>query len=415
MLEFFRRLFSTDFMPHVYCLRLPGLIWLHAWSDGVVALSYLLIPAALLHLVRKRRDLVFHWMFLLFAVFILSCGATHVMGIVTLWEPAYRLDGLIKAITAISSLPTAFLLWRLVPQAAAIPSLSEWRKTNQELHAEILERTRAEQQIGLLNTDLEKRVEERTRQLEEKNIQLEKLASALRRTNAELEQFAYVAAHDLQEPLRNVALGTQMLASRCRGQIEPKAEQFLQFTVAGAQQMEVMIRDLLAYCRALDGDAAPQQPAESAAVLENVMQTLSARIEETNAAVTSDPLPPVAMEATHLAHVFQNLIGNALKYRSTAEPPRIHIAAAYNGRECIFSVRDNGVGISPQFHARIFGVFKRLDRRDPPGSGIGLALCKRIVEHYGGRIWVDSDVNRGATFFFTVPLDRMTFDEQQCA
>ena len=131
MLEFFRKLLSTDFMPHTYCLRQPELIWLHACSDALVALSYFLIPAALFHLIRQRRDLVFHWMFILFGIFILSCGATHVMAIVTLWKPVYRLDGLIKAVTAIASLPTALLLWRLVPQAAAIPSLSQWRRANE--------------------------------------------------------------------------------------------------------------------------------------------------------------------------------------------------------------------------------------------------------------------------------------------
>jgi signal transduction histidine kinase len=190
-------LFVTDFMPHVYCLRIPSLIWLHALSDGFVALSYVLIPAALIHLIRKRRDIVFHWMFVLFAVFILSCGATHVMGIVTLWEPVYRLDGLIKAITAITSLPTAFLLWRLVPEMAAIPSPARWRHANEELETEIQERRRVEKEIWTLNIELEKRVEERTRELAQKNKQLEQMASALRRTNAELEQFAYAAAHDL--------------------------------------------------------------------------------------------------------------------------------------------------------------------------------------------------------------------------
>jgi len=184
----------------------------------------MLIPAALVHLIRRRRDLVFHWMFLLFAVFILSCGATHVMGIITLWEPAYRLDGLIKAITAIASLPTAMLLLRLVPQAAVIPSPTQWRQANEELQSEILERRRVEREISILNADLETRVEERTRELAEKNIQLEELASALRRSNAELEQFTYAAAHDLQEPLRNVALGTQILASRFRGRTDSETD-----------------------------------------------------------------------------------------------------------------------------------------------------------------------------------------------
>jgi len=414
MFEFFQKLFSTDFMPHVYCLRIPSLIWMHAISDGLVALSYVLIPAALVHLIRKRSDLVFHWMFVLFAVFILSCGATHAMGIVTLWAPAYRLDGLIKAITAVASLPTAFLLWRLVPEMAAIPSPSQWRQANEELESEIQERRRAEQEIGTLNIDLEKRVEERTRELEAKNKQLEELASALRRTNAELEQFAYAAAHDLQEPLRNISLGTQLLASRYRNHSDSKTDPFINFTVEGAQRMESMIRDLLAYCRALDGFAVPAKLVDSARALENALRNLKTMVDEAGAGITWGQLPSVAMHETHLLQVFQNLISNALKYCS-AESPRIQIGAVREDSEWVFSVRDNGMGIPPQYHQRIFGVFKRVGGRTPSGSGIGLAVCKRVIEHYGGRIWVTSEEKQGATFFFTAPADGISSHELHCA
>lgn len=401
-------------MPHVYCLRIPSLIWMHAISDGCVALSYVLIPVALIRLIRKRRDLVFHWMFVLFAVFILSCGATHAMGIVTLWKPAYRLDGLIKAITAVTSLPTAFLLWRLVPEMAAIPSPSRWRQANEELETEIQERRRAEKEFWTLNTELEKRVLERTRELAQKNKQLEQMAAALRRTNAELEQFAYAAAHDLQEPLRNVSLGTQLLASRYRSQIDSKTDPFIELTVAGAQRMEGMIKDLLAYCRSLDGSALPANPVNSTAALENALRNLKLVSEETGAEIKWDDLPPVAMHETHLLQVFQNLISNALKYRG-ARPPRIQIAAVRQGSECVFSVQDNGIGIAPQYHDRIFGVFKRLGNGTASGSGIGLAICKRVIEHYGGRIWVTSELNKGATFFFAAPLERVTEHELHCA
>jgi signal transduction histidine kinase len=405
MLEFFSKLFSTDFMPHVYCLRLPSLIFIHAFSDGLIAVSYLVIPAALIQLVRKRADLEFHWMFLLFAIFILSCGATHILGIVTLWRPAYRLDGLIKAIAAASSLPTAVLLWRLVPQAVSIPSPSQWRQANDALQTEIQERKRAEQEIRTLNIDLEKRVEERTRELEKNNVQLQQFAAALRRTNSELEQFAYAAAHDLQEPLRNVALGTQILASRYRSQANSQTDQFIELTVAGAQRMEIMIKDLLAYCRALDGCANPVPATDSTRVLENALENLKTMIDDVDATITWAELPSVAMHETHLLQIFQNLISNSMKYRS-AESPCIRITATLEKGECVFAVRDNGIGIPAQYRNRIFGVFKRLNQRDAPGSGIGLALCKRIIEHYGGRIWVDPKSNGGTTFLFTSPLNR---------
>jgi signal transduction histidine kinase len=178
--------------------------------------------------------------------------------------------------------------------------------------------------------------------------------------------------------------------------------------------MEIMIRDLLSYCRALNGSAKAAQAVESDAVLETALGNLQRMIEETGAEITWDELPAVFVQEIHLLQIFQNLVSNALKYCGD-ERPRVHISATQDEGQWVFSVADNGIGISSQFQERIFGVFKRLGHRDVPGSGIGLALCKRIVEHYGGRIWVDSEVNRGATFFFTVPLEGNKAHEFQYA
>src|SRR4051812_11131923 len=175
MPEFFRRLLATDFMPHVYCLRDPAIVALHAASDGLIALSYFLIPAVLIVVVRRRRDLAFRWIYVLFGVFILACGTTHVLSVVTLWHPVYRLDGLVKAITAFVSMATAFLLVRLVPEALAIPGPAT-------LKHEIEERRRAEDQVTRLNAVLEQRVSERTRQLETANAQLAELAAMVDQT-----------------------------------------------------------------------------------------------------------------------------------------------------------------------------------------------------------------------------------------
>src|SRR5690349_21484123 len=181
MPEFFRRLLSTDFMPHVYCLREPALVALHAIADGLIALSYFLIPAVLIFVVQRRRDLAFRWIYLLFGVFILACGATHVMSIVTLWRPVYRLEGIVKAITALASMATAFLLVRLVPQALAIPGPADWRR-------EVDERRRAEDQVKSLNAELERRVGERTRQLEVTNAQLSELAAMVDETHTIIQK-----------------------------------------------------------------------------------------------------------------------------------------------------------------------------------------------------------------------------------
>lgn len=178
MASFFNDLFASDFMPHVFCLREPGLVWLHAASDGLIAISYFLIPLGLLRVVQRRKGLSFQWMFVLFAAFILSCGATHVLGIVTLWVPIYRFEGLIKAITAVASVSTAFLLFRLIPQVVEIPSPEQWRRSNEELENEIAQRVAAQATMAALNQQLEERIHERTLQLEEKNASLQELTAA---------------------------------------------------------------------------------------------------------------------------------------------------------------------------------------------------------------------------------------------
>jgi light-regulated signal transduction histidine kinase (bacteriophytochrome) len=232
--------------------------------------------------------------------------------------------------------------------------------------------------------------------------ELAERAQELARSNAELEQLAYVASHDLQEPLRMVASFTQLLARRYRGRLDAKADDFIGFAVDGANRMQVMIDDLLEYSR-VGRRGKPLVPTPLDAVLADVLAGLHAGIAEAGATVTGDPLPSVAADAVQFGRLLQNLIGNALKFRG-AEPPRIHVAAERAGPEWILSVRDNGIGIDPRDFERIFVMFQRLHGRERyPGTGIGLALCKKIVERHGGRIWVESEPGRGACFRFTVP------------
>jgi PAS domain S-box-containing protein len=236
---------------------------------------------------------------------------------------------------------------------------------------------------------------------------------ALRRANSELEQFAYAAAHDLQEPLRNVGLCTQILSSRLKGTLDAEANTFLDAALQGAIRMQAMVKDLLAYSRALEGYELGQAVANSNEVLNNVLANLQSAIEEKNALITWDELQPVRMEPLHLTQLFQNLISNGLKYAKPGEQPHIHIESWHRDAECTFSIRDNGIGIHPDYQARVFGVFRRLREVDVPGTGIGLALCKRIVEHYGGKIWIESKPACGAAFFFTVPALERKHDEQR--
>jgi PAS domain S-box-containing protein len=225
----------------------------------------------------------------------------------------------------------------------------------------------------------------------------------LRRVNSDLQQFAYSASHDLQEPIRTVAVYTQMIERRYGSMLQGDASTYLRFVSGGAKRMQTLVRDLLNYVETADVQARETQAVESGEALREALANLAATIEETKAEVIADALPAVYMRRTHLQQIFQNLLGNALKYRGAGSPV-IHIAAKRNGCEWIFSVQDNGIGIDPAYKERIFGIFKRLHTSDKySGTGIGLAICQRIVERYGGRIWVESEPERGSTFFFAVP------------
>lgn len=239
--------------------------------------------------------------------------------------------------------------------------------------------------------------------IKEAHLQLDEQTRELQRSNAELEQFAYVASHDLQEPLRKVASFCQLLEKRYKGQLDERGDQYIEFAVDGAKRMQQLINDLLAFSRVgrLTGE---QEPIETAAVLQQALTSLGAAIEESGAeVVVREPLPRVAGEASLLAGVFQNLIGNALKFRGE-QRPRIVVGAERDGGEWLFTVTDNGIGIEPDYAERIFMIFQRLHPKDVyAGTGIGLAMCRKIIEYHGGRIWLDTESTAGTTFRFTLP------------
>jgi len=233
--------------------------------------------------------------------------------------------------------------------------------------------------------------------------ELARKVEELARSNRDLEQFAYVASHDLQEPLRMVATYTQLLADRYRGKLDEKADKYIGYAVDGAIRMQALINDLLVYSRIGRHQNEPQR-VECDGIVQRAIRNLQAAIGESRAVVLCDSLPVVYADPGPLEQVFQNLISNAIKFHGP-EPPRVNISAQEKAAQWVFSVADNGIGIDPEHAEAIFVIFKRLhSRTEYPGSGLGLAICKKIIEQAGGSIWVESQPAKGATFKFTLPI-----------
>lgn len=255
-------------------------------------------------------------------------------------------------------------------------------------------------------TALKQAEEERSLLLFESQLAREALTRSnieLRRANEALEQFAFSASHDLKEPLRMVSIYCQMLQRKCRGKFDAEMDEYVQFAVDGAKRMELLVGNLLAYTQAVSLSKEPSPSVSASAVLEQTLKNLRGAIEETGARIESEPLPMLLVPEVSLLQLFQNLVGNAIKYHGDA-PPVIQVSAEQQNGMWRLCVRDNGIGIDPEYHEQIFGIFKRLHTSDAyQGTGVGLAICQKIVERYGGRIWVESKEGQGSRFYFTLP------------
>lgn len=257
-------------------------------------------------------------------------------------------------------------------------------------------RNKAETALRLANETLDERVRQRTAELQQSNVEL-------RRLNEDLNQFAYSASHDLQEPLRMMSLYSQLLERKYKDHLPPAAGEYIESIVSGARRMEMLLRDLLAYAHAVNLSLDNVATIDMGAVVDQALSNLSAAATEAHATVHHTGLPRVRVQEVHLLQLFQNLIGNAIKYRGD-HPPHIEVSATRDGAHWAVCVRDNGIGISAENHSEIFRMFRRLHTAgEYEGTGMGLAICHRIVERYGGRIWVESEPGKGSTFCFTVP------------
>ncbi len=261
-----------------------------------------------------------------------------------------------------------------------------------------------------LSVSVRRALEEARLRVERKRAQdeLARKVDELARSNEDLEQFAYVASHDLQEPLRMVAAYTQLLAERYRGKLDDNADKYIGYAVEGAVRMQALIEDVLAFSR-VGRNGHEHQATDCDSAVDEAIKNLTAAVQESGVTVTRSPLPILVADQVHLVHLFQNLIGNAIKFRGR-EPPVVKISAEKNGSEWLFTVADNGIGIAPEHKEFIFKIFQRLHTRSEySGNGIGLAICRKIVEQHGGRIWVDSEAGQGSTFRFTLaagPADK---------
>ncbi|MCL1465919.1 hypothetical protein LAY41_16125 [Argonema galeatum A003/A1] len=403
------------FMPHGYCyLWKPELLWLHIISDSIVALSYYSIPGTLVYFVNKRKDLPFDWIFLLFGAFIVLCGSTHLMEIWTLWHPDYWQAGLLKAVTALVSVGTAAALVPLVPKALALPSPAQ-------LEAEIVERKKAEEYVRTLNVTLEERVKERTQELAIANselvteiadrkraqLKLQAYTTKLEQSNRELQDFAFVASHDLQEPLRKIQAFGDRLKAKFAVQLGDQGRDFLERMQNAAGRMQVLIEDLLSFSR-ITSKAQPFLPVDLSKILQGVLSDLETRIERTQGRMTVGELPTIDADSSQMRQLFQNLIGNALKFHREGIPPEIEVSAQIiSDGYCEIRVADNGIGFEEKYLDRIFTVFQRLHTRSEyEGTGIGLAICRKIVERHNGTIIATSTLGKGSTFIVTLLISQ---------
>ena len=261
----------------------------------------------------------------------------------------------------------------------------------------------APEQKGDLSAGVIERLEANAQKLQ---ATIEDLHARLRqeegRHSEELRQFTYAVSHDLREPLRMIASYSQLLNRRYANQLDDDGREFIGFVVEAVHRMEQLLADLLTYSHQFRPLASPPALIDPEVVLQGVLLTMEKEIQQSNATVTYDPLPKINFDFARLSQLYRQLITNSIKFHGS-EPPRIHIAAKQAEHETAFSICDNGIGIDPRYHDQIFGVFRRLHGKESPGTGIGLAICKRIVEQHGGRIWVESEVGQGAIFRFTVP------------
>ena len=421
MLESLKAALSDDdFMPHGMCyLWRPGVLSLHIVSDGLIALAYFTIPFTLFYFVAKRRDLQFQWMFACFGVFIVACGATHLMDVVVIWHPLYWVSGALKAVTALASVPTAVLLAKLIPTLLALPSPATLETANSALGMEIVERRRVETEIREMNDALEARVTRRTAQLRTedlKMLQVQAKSEQLESQNRDVLEAtrlksAFVAnmSHELRTPLNGIIGFSELLIDQRPGRLNRRQQGYISDILGCGRHLLRIVNDVLDLSKVEAGrmELHPETFRLQTAMEEvcSVVASL-AREKKIRLQFSSSPdIEYVTLDRQRLVQVLYNLLSNALKF--TADGGEVFLSADLDaGPDLRIGVRDTGIGIPPHEIAKLFVEFQQLDSgvaRRRGGTGLGLALVKRLIEAQGGSVTVESELTRGTTFTVTIP------------
>lgn len=511
MLEYLQEIWNTNYMPHGHCYFWePGIMWSHAISDSIIALAYFIIPISLVKIVRKRKDFTYIWMIVLFAIFILGCGATHVMDVINIWEPFYRIDSAIRIITAIASIGTALLLIRVTPQLILFPSSKKWKEMNEELHSlneqleqKVAERTKNYQEIaakfefltdtipqivwttddtgetnymnktwfdytGLDKSDkgafnwnqvlhpkdlkraaikwhqsLERseklEMEVRIRNINSKeyrwylarsipmkdykghvsmwlgtatDIHDQKMQNEeLIRTNDELDNFVYVASHDLKTPINNLDGLLKILDNRIPENARKEVAPVQAMMSKSIEQLKMTINDLADISQLQRQNLADDLGTLSLQdLIEEFKINHHVLMKETGARIESNlEVQRLYFSRKYLRSILDNLLSNALKYRKPGCLPRINVTSYATDKHYVLQVQDNGLGIKPEHQKRIFDMFRRFHSQSE-GTGVGLNIVKRIVEKHQGSIQVQSEPEKGSIFRIFLPKEAKLTD-----
>ncbi|WP_288362421.1 ATP-binding protein [uncultured Spongiibacter sp.] len=401
MNEFWRSILGPEMPPHGHCyLWNEQLVFLHVLSDTLITLSYFTIPLALIVLVKRRDDLKFNYMFLMFAVFIFACGTTHLVNILNVWYGAYWLSGTIKAITAIASIGTAILVWPLIPKALALPSNAQLVELNNQLQNEIAENRRKQEEVERLSADLQSLVTQRTEELAEARLNktlLEKTNESLSNSNTALEEFSRASAEGFVEPLRVIDVYSKRLQERAGQELSEEARQWLSKVREASNQASRLNAGLQRYSQ-----LPMNEPVEELSLDSLVSRIIDDEAMADVVSIQPPGLGTAVLPGGTLTLVIRELLRNAKRF-SGQRPLRVDIGRLPDpttGGLALF-VRDNGRGIPAAQQKRVFALFEQFHSE---GEGVGLASIRRLVSEYGGRVSVISDGESGSEFRVEFPL-----------